>query len=113
MWSRLRKNQVLGHKFRRKYSVGPYVIDYYLPALSRAVEIDGDSHLQQRSNGKPRQDYIETFGIRFLRFTNDEVYNNLEGVLEAIRQVAQDGTQNTSPAEKSPPHEGGDTGEVV
>ena len=113
VWARLRKNQILGFKFRRQYSVGPYVIDFYCPLLSLAVEIDGDSHFQHDSNDKPRQDYIETFGIRFLRFTNEEVYNNLEGVLEVIRQAAQEGSQKTAPVEQSPPYQGGDTGEVV
>ena len=113
VWSRLRKNQVLGFKFRRQYSVGPYVIDFYCPALSLAVEIDGDSHFQRDSNDKPRQDYIENFGISFLRFTNEEVYNNLEGVLEVIRQAAEEANHNSSRAKKSPPYEGGDLGEVV
>ena len=80
VWSKLRKNQVLGFKFRRQYSVGPYVIDFYCLTLNLAVEIDGDSHFQRDSNDKPRQDYIENFGVRFLRFTNEEIYNNLEGV---------------------------------
>ena len=113
VWSRLRRNQVLGFKFRRQYSVGPYVIDSYCPALSLAVEIDGDSHFQQDSNDKNRQDYIEMFGIRFLRFTNEEVYNNLEGVLEVIRQAAEEGTQKNLQTKRSPPYEGGDLGEVV
>ena len=113
VWSQLRRNQVLGFKFRRQYSVGPYVIDFYCPALSLAVEIDGDSHFKQDSNDKNRQDYIETFGIRFLRFTNEEVYNNLEGVLEVIREAAEAGNAKTSRAKKSPPYEGGDLGEVV
>ena len=100
VWSRLRKNQVLGFKFRRQYSVGPYVIDFYCPALTLAVEIDGDSHFNQESNDKNRQNYIEAFGIRFLRFTNEEVYNNLEGVLELIRQAAEEGAETCD--EKSP-----------
>ncbi|PKB80162.1 MAG: hypothetical protein BZY88_09575 [SAR202 cluster bacterium Io17-Chloro-G9] len=112
VWSQLGKSQVLGNKFRRQYSVGPYVIDFYCPALSLAVEIDGDSHFQQDSNDNSRQDYIETFGIRFLRFTNEEIYSNLDGVLETIRQVVQQGAPTTSTAQKSPPYEGGDTGEV-
>ena len=59
------------------------------------MEIDGDSHFQRDSNDKPRQDYVENFGIRFLRFTNEEVYNNLEGVLEVIRQAAEEANQNS------------------
>ena len=93
IWARLRKNQVLDCKFRRQYGVGPYVIDFYCPALKLAVEIDGDSHYQDgsRDNDTQRQTFIESFGIRFLRFTNREVYENLEGVLEAINEVAQRG----------------------
>ena len=106
--SRLRKNQVLGFKFRRQYSVGPYVIDFYCPALSLAVEIDGDIHFQQDSDDKNRQDYVEMFGIRFLRFTNDEVYKNLDGVIEVISQAAEEGSPKTSRTKKSPPYEGGD-----
>jgi very-short-patch-repair endonuclease len=113
VWSHLRRNQILGYKFRRQYSVGTYVIDFYSPGLKLAVEIDGDSHFQQDSNDENRQDYIQTFGIRFLRFTNEEVFNNLEGVLEAIFQIAQEGTPKTPPSGESPPYEGGDIGEVV
>jgi len=89
------------------------VIGFYSPGLKLAVEIDGDSHFQQDSNDENRQDYIQTFGIRFLRFTNEEVFNNLEGVLEAIFQIAQEGTPKTSPSGESTPYEGGDIGEVV
>ena len=48
-----------------------------------------------------------------MRFTNEEVYKNLEGVLEVIFQVAEEGTKKKAQAEKSPPYEGGDLGEVV
>jgi very-short-patch-repair endonuclease len=91
VWSRLRGKQVLASKFRRQYSVGPYVIDFYCPALKLAVEIDEDSHFQEGAgaNDRHRQAFIESIGIRFLRFTNDEVYGNLTGVLDAITQEVQ------------------------
>jgi len=44
IWTSLRRKNIAGYKFRRQYSVGPYVIDFYCPALKLAVEIDGDSH---------------------------------------------------------------------
>ena len=69
--------------------MGPDVTDFYCPALKLAVEIDGDSHFvaDADKNDARRQVFIESFGIRFLRFTNEEVYRNLEGVLEAIASV--------------------------
>ena len=92
IWERLKGKQVLGYKFRRQYSVGAYVIDFYCPALKLAVEIDGDSHFQEEAedNDKQRQAFIESFGVRFLRFTNEEVFTNSRGMLEVIRQAVQD-----------------------
>ena len=91
VWSKLRGKQILGYGFRRQYSVGPYVIDFYCPALKLAVEIDGDSHFQEgaEDDDRRREDFIKSFGIHFLRFTNEEVYRNLPGVLEAITQAVQ------------------------
>jgi very-short-patch-repair endonuclease len=91
VWSKLKGKQLLGYKFRRRYSVGPYVIDFYCPALKLAVEIDGDSHFEEgaKDDDCSRQAFIESFGIQFLRFTNEEIRNNLEGVLAAIAQVVQ------------------------
>jgi very-short-patch-repair endonuclease len=92
VWSKLRNKQILGHKFRRQYSVGPYVIDFHCPAMKLAVEIDGDSHFQEeaKENDRHRAAFIESFGIRFLRFTNEEVYEDLEGVLAAIVQAVEE-----------------------
>jgi very-short-patch-repair endonuclease len=91
VWSKLRGKQMCNHKFRRQYSVGSYVIDFYCPALKLAVEIDGDSHFEEgiEAYDQQRQTFIENFGIRFLRFANREVYENLDGVSDAIRQAVR------------------------
>lgn len=90
VWSRLRRKQAHGFKFRRQYSVGPYVVDFYYPALKLAVEIDGDSHFVADANkyDEQRQAFIQSFGIRFLRFTNQQVYRELDAVLGKISQTA-------------------------
>ncbi len=79
-------------KFRRQFSVSPYVVDFYCPALKLAIEIDGDSHFQTgaQEKDKARQDFIESFGVHFLRFRNVEIRENLRGVLETIyRKIRQ------------------------
>jgi len=78
-----------------------------------AVEIDGDSHFiwDAVEDDKRRQSFIESFGIHFLRFTNQEVYDNLNGVLETINNVALSNSKQY-PSPKSPPYDGGDLGEV-
>ncbi len=90
LWARLRRKQVLGLRFRRQFSVGPYSIDFYCPALKFAIEIDGDSHFSQDAMtcDHVRQEYIEAFGIRFLRFTNNQVFENSDDVIESITQTA-------------------------
>ncbi len=87
LWSKLKSCQICGRKFRRQFSVGPFVIDFYCPALKLAIEIDGDSHFHpgQQEKDRKRQEHIESFGIKFLRFRNNEVRENLRGVLEAIQ----------------------------
>lgn len=114
IWSSLRRKNLAGYKFRRQYSVGPYVLDFYRPALKLAVEIDGDSHFIGTAvdDDERRQAFMETFGIRFLRFTNQQVYDNLDGVLESITRVALAKSNPACDEEKSPPYEGGDLGEV-
>ncbi len=86
LWSKLRGRNAKGYKFRRQYSVGPYIVDFYCVELKLAIEIDGESHFVQGSEDHDlrRQQFIESAGIRFLRFTNTDVYENLEGVLETI-----------------------------
>jgi len=92
LWSKLRGQQVGGLRFRRQYSVGPYVLDFYCPQAKLAIEVDGDSHFGDGAEPRDarRQSYIESFGIRFLRCTNADVYDNIEGVIEEIERI---GTQ--------------------
>ena len=70
LWSKLKNRQVCGRKFRRQFSVGTYVVDFYCPALKLAMEIDGDSHFQpgEQEKDQRRQEHIEFFGVQFLRF---------------------------------------------
>jgi very-short-patch-repair endonuclease len=62
------------------------VLDFYCPKLKLAIEIDGDSHfiLGAEELDKARQEHIEAFGIQFLRFTNDYIYKNIDGVCQVV-----------------------------
>jgi very-short-patch-repair endonuclease len=89
LWSRLRRGQLRGHRFRRQYSIGPFCVDFYCVQAKLVIEVDGDTHFtpEAKQYDAQRQSYIEAFGIRFLRFTNVEVHDNLDGVLEAIARA--------------------------
>jgi very-short-patch-repair endonuclease len=88
LWSKLKSKGLDGYKFRRQYSVGKFVVDFYCPRLKLAIEADGDSHFCEESEvlDKERQNFIESFGISFLRFTNREIYENLNEVLAKIEK---------------------------
>lgn len=77
---------MLGYKFRRQYGVDQYVLDFYCPRLKRAIEIDNDSYFVQgaEEKDKTRQEHIVSYGIRFLRFTNADVCENIDGACQVI-----------------------------
>ena len=77
VWLHLRKRQ-LGYRFLRQYSVDHFVIDFYCPELKLAVELDGDVHdlPEQKEHDIARQKYLEEFGIKFVRITNEEFLGN-------------------------------------
>ena len=83
LWYALRDNQ-LGASFRRQHPVGPYVLDFYCPSARLAIELDGDDHTTRAESDSRRTRFLNQRGIRVIRFSNREVWSNLEGVKECI-----------------------------
>jgi len=93
IWYYLRARRLKNLKFRRQYSLGSYIIDFYCSEKNLAIEIDGDTHFYNQdieAYDSKRQEYIESRGIHVLRFTNREVVENITGVLEQIREIVND-----------------------
>jgi very-short-patch-repair endonuclease len=92
LWSRLKRSQVLDFKFRRQQGIGSYILDFYCAKARLAIEIDGETHIKpdEIEYDKNRQREIEELGIQFLRFTNRDVFENLEGVLQTIGEKLQE-----------------------
>ena len=92
LWQYLKGKQVVGVKFRRQYSIDAYILDFYALSLKLAIEVDGPSHFTSRGiePDENRTTHIEGFGIRVLRLTNDDVCENIEGVLFGINEVVQE-----------------------
>lgn len=92
LWTKLKDKGFGGYKFRRQYSVGKFVIDFYCPMLKLAIEVDGDSHFTEEAklSDRERQVMIEDFGIIVLRFTNNEIYENIDGVMNKIAAYLKD-----------------------
>lgn len=98
LWSRLRDRQILGKKFFRQYGVGAYILDFYCPEVRLAIELDGGQHADSKVKeyDTVRTEYLETADIRVIRFWNNEVIENMEGVLQKIVQEVERGV--TPPA---------------
>jgi len=86
MWSKLKRKQ-LGYKFRRQYSIGIYIIDFYCPELKLAVEADGATHSSNKEiiYDKNREEYLKKFGVKIKRYNNLEIFNNLEMVASDLK----------------------------
>ena len=87
LWSHLKNKQLEGFKFRRQYSVGSYVLDFYCPKKKLAIEIDGTGHYtsEGKEYDRVRQFEIEQLGIEFIRFSNIDIKKNLYSVIHEVR----------------------------
>ena len=87
LWNQLKEKKMLGFDFDRQRPIDEYIVDFYCKELMLAIEIDGASHNFEDSDvrDKERQDRLESLGVRVLRFTDGDVKQNLEGVLQGVR----------------------------
>jgi very-short-patch-repair endonuclease len=84
LWYYLRDRRFEGAKFVSQFPIGPYIVDFVCRTAKLAIEVDGGQHSEEAD--APRTEIIESFGYRVIRFWNNDVLGNTEGVLELIRQ---------------------------
>ncbi len=89
LWRLLRGRQLLGAKFRRQDLVGSYILDFYCVEQRLAVELDGGQHFtaEGQAHDERRSRYLVTRGLRVLRFSNRELFEEIEGVVEKIKEA--------------------------
>ena len=90
LWSILRSRRMASLKFFRQYSVGPYILDFYCPERRLAIEVDGAQHadVYGQQHDAHRNRYLRELNIRVIRFWNNDVLQNIEGVGKKIREEA-------------------------
>ena len=86
LWNQLKQKQMMGYDFHRQKPIEEYIVDFFCPKLSLAIEIDGESHDGKLETDSRRQQEIEKLGVHFLRFLDDEAKKNLDGVFLVIRE---------------------------
>jgi len=89
LWGKLRNKQLEGAKFRRQQPIGPYIVDLASFERKLVVEIDGSQHSDKevKERDKARTRWLEERGYQVLRFWDNEVLTNMEGVVERIREA--------------------------
>jgi very-short-patch-repair endonuclease len=91
LWNKLRNRKLLGFKFRRQHPFNEIILDFYCHDARLSIEVDGDVHLDlyQKERDKERTFILNKFGIKELRFSNWEVENQKEKVLDRIKNYLQ------------------------
>jgi very-short-patch-repair endonuclease len=96
LWSRLKSKNIYGYKFRRQQPIFDYIIDFYCHELKLIVEVDGEIHalIENADSDKKRENMLRTNGYHILRFTNFDIHNDIETVIDKIKEYI---TTNLSP----------------
>ena len=86
LWSRIRGKQLNGYQFYRQRPIGNFIVDFYCPAARLVIELDGGQHFEEEGKTRDmlRDDYLRGIGIKVLRFSDRDVFKNIEGVIEEI-----------------------------
>jgi very-short-patch-repair endonuclease len=84
---RLRRKQLDGFRFRRQQPIGRYIVDFFCPDAKFIIEIDGGQHADQEQADAQRTHWLEEKGYRVVRFWNNDVLANTDGVLLRIRKL--------------------------
>lgn len=87
-WQQVKDRQLEGRKFRRQTSIGPFVVDFYCPEEKLVVELDGDVHFDEEAikYDKKRTEFLESVGLKVIRFENKDLLRNTEYVLSKIKE---------------------------
>ena len=87
LWARLRAHRLENVHFRNQHAIGNYVVDFCAPRKKLIIELDGSQHMEQDVYNKERTAYLESKGYKVIRFWNNEVLNDIDGVIRAIIQA--------------------------
>jgi very-short-patch-repair endonuclease len=97
LWQKLKGKQLKGYDFHRQKPLNYYIVDFYCNELGLAIELDGSVHRAEDTiyRDKRRQEALEECGIRFLRFSDEDIYRNIQDVLARISEWVDDFERST------------------
>jgi len=88
LWKKLKEKGLINTKFRRQHAISNYIVDFYCHEHKFVIEVDGEIHdnIENQEYDLSRTSEIKEFGIKIIRFTNDEVIFHLDEVIKKIRE---------------------------
>ena len=98
LWRHIRNRQVAGERFNRQVPIGPYICDFAARVPKLVIELDGGQHALSTDFDERRTAYLEQQGYRVLRFWNNDVLENVDGVVAVIESELRDRPSPTPPA---------------
>ena len=86
LWSRVRRKQLKGLQFYRQRVLGNYIVDFYCPRANLVIELDGGQHYSEKGRKKDeiRDAYLTALGLKVVRFSDREVFENTDGIIDKI-----------------------------
>ena len=91
LWQRIRDGQLGGAHFRKQHAVGHYIVDFFCAKSKLVLEVDGDTHAEQVEYDAERTQWLnEQKQYRVIRFGNNEILQNIDGVLEKILEILKE-----------------------
>lgn len=87
LWECLRNRRLLNTKFRRQHNIGRYIVDFYCHEKLLIIELDGSIHATQQAEDSIRENWLRSNNFTVIRFNNEQIFNNIEFVLDAIVQA--------------------------
>ena len=89
LWARLNKNQIKGLQFRRQHPINVFIADFYCAKIKLAIEIDGNIHdlSEYHAHDEGRSAMLEDFGITVIRFTNEQIMDEIDYSIEQIETI--------------------------
>jgi very-short-patch-repair endonuclease len=91
LWTKLHKNQILGLQFRRQHPINIFIADFYCPKIKLVIEVDGSIHeiSEYEEHDIGRSEILNDFGITVIRFTNEQILNDLDGTVKQIESCVR------------------------
>lgn len=94
LWECLRDRRLLNTKFRRQHNIERIIADFYCHESRLIIEVDGGIHQQQQERDRIRNDWASDRGFRVLRFTNQQIFDDIKAVLDSIAQLLDPSSPN-------------------